>query len=45
MDALNMKFRNVKLREQNQKCFACGPECPESEKITDITKFDYEDFC
>lgn len=42
LDALSMRFRNVKLREQNKKCVACGPECPSSEKITDVKDFDYE---
>jgi len=37
MDALSMKFRNVKLREQNKKCVACGPECDEKDRISDIT--------
>ena len=45
MDALSMKFRNVKLREQNKKCVACGPECPEEERVRDVSKFDYAEFC
>ena len=45
LDALAMKFRNVKLREQNKKCVACGPECPEADRVTDVAKFDYADFC
>ena len=45
MDALAMKFRNVKLRERNMKCVVCGPDCSEDERVSDVTKFDYEDFC
>ena len=45
LDALAMKFRNVKLREQNKKCVACGPDCPEADRVTDVAKFDYADFC
>jgi len=45
VDTLAMKFRNVKLREQNQNCVACGPTCPDSEKIRDVSKFDYASFC
>ena len=45
VDMLMMKFRNVKLREQNQKCIACGPECPEGERIKDVASYDYADFC
>ena len=45
LDALAMKFRNVKLRERNMKCVACGPECPEDHKVLDLSKFDYGDFC
>jgi|TARA_B110000285_G_C14940563_1_gene521803 molybdopterin/thiamine biosynthesis adenylyltransferase len=29
LDALSMKFRNVKLRERNMKCVVCGPDCPD----------------
>jgi hypothetical protein len=45
MDALSMKFRNVKLRERNLKCVVCGPDCPVESKVTDVSNFDYEDFC
>ena len=45
LDALAMKFRNVKLRERNPKCVACGPECPEKEKIKSVENFDYAEFC
>lgn len=41
-DALQMKFRNAKLRERNPKCVACGIECP---KPVDFKTFDYADFC
>ena len=44
-DALAMKFRNVKLRERNPKCVACGPECPEDLKIKSVDKIDYAEFC
>ena len=29
LDALSMKFRNVKLRERNMKCVVCGPDRPD----------------
>ena len=45
LDALSMKFRNVKLREQNKKCVVCGPECPQEDKVTDVKKVDYAEFC
>jgi adenylyltransferase/sulfurtransferase len=45
LDALAMKFRNVKLRERNPKCVACGPECPEDQKIKSVESIDYEEFC
>ena len=45
LDALSMKFRNVKLRERNMKCVVCGPECPEEEKVKDVKTFDYPAFC
>jgi hypothetical protein len=45
LDALSMKFRNVKLRERNMKCAACGPECPKEEKVLDVASFDYGEFC
>ncbi len=41
-DALQMKFRNAKLREKNPKCVACGVECPNP---VDFKTFDYADFC
>ncbi len=28
LDAYEMKFRNVKLRDRNQNCISCGPDCP-----------------
>lgn len=40
-DALEMKFRNVKLRGRNANCDSCG----DNPKITDVSAFDYEDFC
>lgn len=40
-DALEMRFRNVKLRGRNSKCSSCG-DCP---TITDVASFDYNDFC
>ena len=44
-DALAMKFRNVKLRDRNPACVACGPECPPDQKISDTKNFDYDSFC
>lgn len=44
-DALQMKFRNVKLRGQNLKCVICGPECEESLKLINVEEFDYQEFC
>lgn len=41
VDLLSMKFRNVKLRERNPKCVACG-DC--ENKITDVSTFDYDTF-
>jgi hypothetical protein len=45
LDALAMKFRNVKLRERNPKCVACGPECPDDLKIKSVESVDYAEFC
>ena len=45
LDALSMKFRNVKLRERNLQCVACGPDCPEDQKVKNVEEFDYADFC
>ena len=40
-DALSMKFRNVKIRGKMKDCAACG----ENPTITDVSKFDYSEFC
>ena len=40
-DGLAMKFRNVKLRPRSAKCVVCG----DSPTITDVSKFDYDEFC
>lgn len=40
-DAATMKFRNVKLRDRNPSCAVCG----DSPTVTDVSKFDYEEFC
>jgi hypothetical protein len=40
-DGLTMKFRNVRIRGKLPTCCVCGPE----PKITDVAKFDYDDFC
>lgn len=40
-DASSMKFRNVKLRDRNLKCEVCG----ENPTLTDVSQFNYEDFC
>ena len=40
-DALDMKFRNVKLRGRNKDCISCG----ESPLIKNVAEFDYNDFC
>jgi adenylyltransferase/sulfurtransferase len=40
-DAMMMKFRNVKLRDRNLECVACG----ENPSILDVSKYDYNDFC
>ena len=45
LDALAMKFRNVKLRDRNPLCVACGPECPSDQKIKSVESVDYADFC
>jgi len=44
VDTLSMRFRNIKLRERNPQCVACGPECPAEQKVQP-DKFDYADFC
>ena len=38
-DAMTMKFRNVKLRNKNPDCIACGP------RQIDCKTFDYAAFC
>ena len=40
-EGLSMKFRNVKIRGKNPACIACG----ENATISDVTEFDYQDFC
>ena len=40
-DAMMMKFRNVKLRDRNAECVACG----DNPSILDVAKYDYNDFC
>ena len=40
-DALEMRFRNVKLRARNPDCVSCG----DNPKVTDTSKFDYDEFC
>lgn len=45
VDTLSMKFRNVKLREQNPNCVACGSNCPDKERIKNVAEFDYLAFC
>lgn len=40
-DALDMKFRNVKLRPRNVNCASCGDE----PTITDVSTYDYDSFC
>eukprot|EP00355_Strombidium_rassoulzadegani_P009725 CAMPEP_0168620582 /NCGR_PEP_ID=MMETSP0449_2-20121227/7218_1 /TAXON_ID=1082188 /ORGANISM="Strombidium rassoulzadegani, Strain ras09" /LENGTH=393 /DNA_ID=CAMNT_0008661605 /DNA_START=8 /DNA_END=1186 /DNA_ORIENTATION=+ len=44
-DALSMRFRNVKLRERNASCLACGPDTPPDLKIKDTRSIDYLEFC
>ena len=36
-----MKFRNVKIRGKMKNCAACG----DNPTITDVSKFDYAEFC
>ncbi len=40
-DALEMRFRNVKLRGRNPNCSSCG----DAPSITNVSAFDYNDFC
>ena len=40
-DGLSMKFRNVKIRGKQKNCVTCG----ENPTVTDVSKFDYADFC
>lgn len=40
-DALEMRFRNVKIRGRNPNCAACGDD----PTVLDVSKFDYDDFC
>lgn len=40
-DALEMRFRNVKLRGRNKDCVVCG----DNPTITAVSAFDYDDFC
>jgi len=40
-DALEMRFRNVKLRGRKPDCAACG----DSPSLLDVSTFDYNDFC
>ncbi len=40
-DALEMRFRNVKLRGRNISCASCG----DTPTIKDVSTLDYEDFC
>jgi hypothetical protein len=40
-DALQMKFRHVKIRDRSPKCSVCG----ENPTITDVKTFDYDEFC
>jgi adenylyltransferase/sulfurtransferase len=40
-DAATMKFRNVKIRDRNPECAVCG----DKPTLTDVSKFDYDDFC
>lgn len=39
LDAMAMKFRNVKLRNKNPNCVACGT------KSIDPATFNYNEFC
>ena len=40
-DGMMMKFRNVKKRDRNPACVACG----DNPSIGDISKMNYNDFC
>lgn len=40
-DALEMRFRNVKLRGRNAECVTCG----DNPTVTDTKNFDYDVFC
>jgi hypothetical protein len=40
-EALEMRFRNVKLRGRNTECVACG----DKPSVTDVKDFDYQEFC
>lgn len=40
-DALEMRFRNVKIRGRNPNCAACG----DHPSVKNISTFDYSDFC
>ena len=40
-DALEMRFRNVKLRGRMLDCVTCG----DSPSLLDVSTFDYNDFC
>jgi adenylyltransferase/sulfurtransferase len=40
-DALEMTFRQMKIRGRNPKCQSCGDE----PSITDVKAFDYDSFC
>lgn len=40
-DALNMKFRMIKMRDRNPKCAVCG----ENPTLTDVSTFNYDEFC
>ena len=40
-DALNMTFRNVKIRGKMKDCAACS----ENPTVKDVALVDYEEFC
>lgn len=40
-NALDMKFRDVTMRDRNPECVSCG----DNPSVTDVTKFDYDEFC
>ena len=40
-DGRSMKFRNVRIRGRNAACIVCGDNC----QVTDVSQFDYNDFC